>query len=211
MCRIFIATGVELADLYIYLSVTLFMSLTSLGSMSIQTITAEVQSPIPKIQNEINYRIKKWKHRFGLIHDFIEEIDKFFGPILFIFFARMFIILVVVLFKLNFYISIMTSSSIIDASLHLVKILLYVSLVAFRSQKMEQQVSLPWMSTDKRIRLPCVFHPTGFGIDQRAGQVSHLRQRYSIGGKFWTKQKHKHDIFNSIDSCACYFRYGSTI
>ena len=139
--RIFVATGIEITSLYIYLSMILFMSLTSLASISIHTIIEDVQSRIPKLHKEIGQRVRKWKYNYGLIHDFIEEVDKFFGPILFVFFARMFILFVIVLFKLNFYISNMSSSSIIEALLNSVKILLCLSLITFRSQKMKQQVN----------------------------------------------------------------------
>ena len=51
--RIFVATGIEITSLYIYLSMILFMSLTSLASISIHTIIEDVQSRIPKLHKEI--------------------------------------------------------------------------------------------------------------------------------------------------------------
>ena len=147
---VFIESGVELTDLYIYLSVILFVCLTSVASTGIQIIIEDVRFQAPKLHNEFGHRVRKWKHDYGLIHDFIEEIDAFFGPTLLLFSGRMFAFFVFKFFELSFVKtksdtdSELTSSidvfNTIEKVIYLSKIILYISMLSFRSQKLKHQV-----------------------------------------------------------------------
>ena len=140
--NIFIETGNEITDLYIYLTAILFVCLTCIGSISIQIIIKEVRTQIPKLENKSGNRVRKWRQIYGVVHEFIEEIDTFFGPILLIFFARMFIFFIISVFKLT-YIEIMdlNISLILQRMIYFAKVILYISMLAYRSHKMKQQVN----------------------------------------------------------------------
>ena len=139
----FISFGFEMTDLYIYLSVILFVCLTCVASKGIQTIIDDVQSQTSIFHNESGNRVRKWRQSYGMIHDFIEEVDQFFGPVLLIFFARMFVIFVITVFQLTL-VELKESNdkvTVTDRIVYFTKVIIYIPMVAFRSHKMKQQVN----------------------------------------------------------------------
>ena len=136
-----IECGFEMTDLYIYLPAILFVCLTCVASTSIQVIIEDVQTQIPKLDNRSGHRVRKWRQTYGVIHDFIEEIDLFFGPTLLVFFARMFIFFIISVFKLTLEIINSNFGSSVQRIIYFAKVILYISMLAFRSHKMKQQVN----------------------------------------------------------------------
>merc|ERR1712071_62019 len=138
---ILITTGVEISDLYIYLSVILFVYLTYVASKSLQVIIEDVRSHLPKLHSERDCRLRKWHQSYALIHDYVEEVDAFFGPILLVFF-------VIKIFRLTLEeighsdartIDIVT---VIWRVIYFAKVFLYLSLLAFRTQNMKHQAKV---------------------------------------------------------------------
>lgn len=140
--NIFTAIGAQLTDLYIYLSVILFTCLTCVASDGIQIIIDDVPSQSLMFHSESSHRVRKWRRSYGLIYDFVEEVDRFFGPILLVFFARKFIVFVITVFQLILLELNMTDDRIFIAEriVYFTKVTVYIPTVAFRSHKMKQQV-----------------------------------------------------------------------
>jgi len=138
---VLIESGVEVTDLYIYLSAILFVSLTCVASVSIQVIIEDVRTQILKLENKFGSRVRKWRHTYGEIHNFIGEIDNFFGPILLLFFARMFIYFIISVFKLTLEIINSNANLVVQRVVYFTKVILYISMLAHCSHKMRQQVN----------------------------------------------------------------------
>ena len=136
----FIAAGYEMAEFYIYLPVILFVCLTYLASISIQATIEDVQFQFTKSPTESGYQAKQWKQTYGLIHDFIEGIDEFFGLILLLFFTRMFIFFVVVAFRSIFDARTWSLGIIIYLAVSVSKFVIYMSLLTFQAHNMKKQV-----------------------------------------------------------------------
>ena len=140
---ILIQIGYEMTDLYIYLPVILFVCLTCVASKGIQIIIEDVQSNASMFHNESGHRVRKWRHSYGLIHDFVEEVDKFFGPVLLVYFARMFVIFVITVFQLTLIGLEISNDRVVvtERMVYFTKVIIYIPMVAFRSHAMKQQVS----------------------------------------------------------------------
>ena len=131
-----IVIGMELSNMYSYVLVIQFVWMTWLASSSIATIGLDVQSRLPKLYDGV----RKWRQSYSLIHDVIDEIDSFFGPALLLFFTRMFILFVIVVFETILYFDDTTLILLLPRVGFLVEVVLYNSILTFRVQQIKQQV-----------------------------------------------------------------------
>ena len=69
----------------------LFICLIWLASKSIQVIVNDVETRFSKIQDVSVHRVIEWKRNYFLTLDWIEEINGFFGPVLVICLAHIFL------------------------------------------------------------------------------------------------------------------------
>ena len=69
----------------------LFVCLIWLASKSIQIIVNDVETRFSTIQDDAVHQVIEWKRNYFVTLDWIEEIDGFFGPVLVISFANIFL------------------------------------------------------------------------------------------------------------------------
>ena len=78
-------------EIYKDLIIILFICLIWFASKSIQVIVNDVETRFSKIQDVSVNQIIQWKRNYFITLDWIEEIDGFFGSLLVIFFAQIFL------------------------------------------------------------------------------------------------------------------------
>lgn len=91
--------GIVVGELYECFLVILFLSLTWFASASIQTITDDVKKYNRLFRSKNDPMPLKWQRSYGLILEFIEEVDSLFGPTLLILISKQ-ILLFIVYFSL---------------------------------------------------------------------------------------------------------------
>lgn len=87
--------GIVLGEVYECLLVALFVSLNWFASASIEAITTQIKNHYPSLRGVSCYQLTKWKRSYRLTLEFIEEVDKAFGPALFVLVVKQFIFFVV--------------------------------------------------------------------------------------------------------------------
>ena len=86
-------------EVYKDLIIILFICLIWFASKSIQVIVNDVETRFSKIQDVSVHRVIEWKRNYFLTLDWIEEINGFFGPLLVICFAHIFLTTSIYSFK----------------------------------------------------------------------------------------------------------------
>ena len=70
------------------LLVVLFLCLTYLATITNETIIQDVSTRSFQWRNVSLYRIRQWKKNYFAVQEYVKEIDRFYGPILIITFAK---------------------------------------------------------------------------------------------------------------------------
>ena len=68
--------------------VVLFVCLTYLAAINIEAITKDVSTRSFQRRNVSLYWIRQWKKNYFAVQEYVKEVDRFYGPILIITFAK---------------------------------------------------------------------------------------------------------------------------
>ena len=129
-------------NFYINSFVVLFVSLTCLVSMSIQSNIEDVQC-CSKIPYEISTQITKWKQSYASIYRLINEMDNFFGPILINYFLGVFYYFIFLPIEILEPEAFQSDAQLVNAGkvLRILQEFFSLSLVVFSTEKMKEKVS----------------------------------------------------------------------
>lgn len=74
--------------MYQILALILFVCLTWMASKMLDVLADQLTTDRMTLSGAISQRLQKWTHDYGLINDYIKEINDFFGTILFLSFGN---------------------------------------------------------------------------------------------------------------------------
>ena len=135
-----IRSGLCWMNLYEWLTVSLFILLTWLASMSFQVMIDEVKTR-PPIQQGASSQLMKWHQSYCSTLNLIRAIEEFFGAFLFISFAKQFVLLNYYLFDITVYWSVNESDRFPAVSIaFLISSIVPVLMIIYASQNMRKKV-----------------------------------------------------------------------
>ena len=135
--------GISLGLFYQVMAVLFFVCLTWLASMMLDSLIDQLPADQVTANNDFGQQLRKWDHNFGLINDYIEEINGFFGPILLLALAKM---VLNVDFRIFFLIQRRHEEtdflSLFDSLLGTPMNVIYLTLILLVSHRIQQKVTI---------------------------------------------------------------------
>lgn len=132
--------GFSITDLYPLSGVVLFACLTWTASMMLQRLIDQLPTDEIPQQMELNQQLVKWKRNLGLINDYIEKINHFFGFILLAFLAKNLFNFITYSYFMMKVIQSNDQITLRRLSIMFTKTVLYVSLPVMASHRIKQKV-----------------------------------------------------------------------
>ena len=136
-----------------YFSSSLFVCLTWLASMSIQTIIEDTQNSLIMFTDVTGNQTRKWNQSYHLIMDFVEGINQFFGIYLFMTITKLFLTCFIYMFYIANYLYGGKASSSSEYIRYLVVNLIQMSLILAGTHNMGEKVNF---------KLGCLSSPVVF-------------------------------------------------
>ena len=131
------ALGIIIGESYESILIALFTTLILLASMSIETITEDVQNDVFSFQPVTN-RIGNWQRNYSMIMSFVAEVDCFFGPALIILLTKYLALSIIYSFTAVNYLYRLEFS--VFSLFYLLRNCLLILLIIIGSQQMESKV-----------------------------------------------------------------------
>ena len=129
--------GINTSEFYYFMPMILFVCLIWVASNSTRVLVENVQN-LALTHDMAGHRVMKWKKSYHLIVDYVEEIDRFFSPLLVIFFCNTFVEFV------------LRSSSVVTYEqrrvanvIGVVRLLLIMGLIIHATEKLKEKVRRP--------------------------------------------------------------------
>lgn len=135
--------GISLGRFYQVLAVFFFICLTWLASMMLDSLIDQLPANQVTANNDFGQQLRKWDHNFGLINDYIEEINRFFGLILLLALAKL---VLNVDFRIFFIIQRQHEETVflflVDSLLGTPLNVIYLTLILLVSHRIQQKVTI---------------------------------------------------------------------
>ena len=131
----------EIIDWCNYFSSSLFVCLTWLASLSIQTIIEDTQNSLIMFTDVTGNQTRKWKQSYYLIIDFVEGTNQFFGIYLFLTITKLFISCFIHMFYIANYLHSGEISGLVTYISFLVVSLIQMSLILAGTHNMGEKVN----------------------------------------------------------------------
>ena len=134
--------GKVIMDIYKDFTMMLFLSLTWVATMGIEGIIQEIQFHISVSENVSIDRIMGWKGKYFTILDFIQEINRFFGPVIIINLANLFLTTSIFSFRLLNMIFSGSNGGWVSPFMKIIRNMMTVSGLVFGTETMKEKVNL---------------------------------------------------------------------
>ena len=124
------------------LLVLLFVCLTYLAAINIEAITKDVSIRSFQRRNVSPYWLRQWKKNYFAVHEYVKEINRFFGPTLILIFCKISVYTIVACYK---FVAAVFRNKSENPSLYIVKTITDNLLAAgfiVATQRMEEKVIL---------------------------------------------------------------------
>ena len=159
--------------------------------MSIQIIIKEVKNPSPLFHGASCLPLMKWKRKYCLVINLIEEIGEFFGVFLFLHISCRFISFYLFFFKaaINFLTITASEEGLFYYISFLLKNLFLILAILLASQSMSKKVIIPWSFYGNFLLVEqlhsiifnlCCVASTGFTFGQRVDHPSLFKHYCSV-------------------------------
>lgn len=184
-------------DVHQALVVALFVILAWVASSSVHQITEDIRNGSEVFSSSGAPRAMGWRRSYCAVFDFVQEIDRFFGPILFVYIGIHYVSIGVMSFDL-FIVSLKGEQVELNILLYVLKTAILMTVIIFGTRNMGNKASEFWLTSLLIIdRLWAFISPplfeTGVRLGRRTNHPSLLSPLQSVGGKSTaTKQRYEY-------------------